>query len=76
MDLVINIPKNYHETELRKDHRIAGSPWISVFLLTNIQLANRFAEALSRKGMGAPDQGSAANIEARSRNAVAEEAEQ
>jgi carbamoyl-phosphate synthase large subunit len=53
VDLVINIPKNYHETELTNDYHIRRKAVdFGVPLLTNIQLANRLAEALSRKGTG------------------------
>jgi carbamoyl-phosphate synthase large subunit len=52
VDLVINIPKNYHETELTNDYHIRRKAVdFGIPLLTNIQLANRLAEALSRKGI-------------------------
>ena len=52
VDLVINIPKNYHETELTNDYHIRRQAVdFGIPLLTNIQLANRLAEALSRKGI-------------------------
>jgi carbamoyl-phosphate synthase large subunit len=50
VDLVINIPKNYHETELTNDYHIRRKAVdFGIPLLTNIQLANRLVEALSRK---------------------------
>jgi len=53
IDLVINIPKNYHEQELTNDYLIRRKAVdFSVPLITNIQLAERFVEALSRKGLG------------------------
>ena len=52
VDLVINIPKNYQETELTNDYHIRRKAVdFGIPLLTNIQLANRLAEALSRKGI-------------------------
>ena len=48
--MVINIPKNYHEDELTNDYLIRrqavdhGIP-----LITNIQLAQRFVEAIFNK---------------------------
>lgn len=52
VDLVINIPKNYQETELTNDYSIRRKAVdYGIPLLTNIQLANRLAEALSRKTM-------------------------
>jgi carbamoyl-phosphate synthase large subunit len=52
VDLVINIPKNYHETELTNDYYIRRKAVdFGIPLLTNIQLANRLAEALSRKSI-------------------------
>jgi len=51
-DLVINIPKNYQETELTNDYHIRRKAVdFGIPLLTNIQLANRLAEALSRKDL-------------------------
>jgi carbamoyl-phosphate synthase large subunit len=50
IDMVINIPKNYHEDELTNDYLIRrqavdhGIP-----LITNIQLAQRFVEAIFNK---------------------------
>jgi len=53
IDLVINIPKNYQETELTNDYHIRRKAVdFGIPLLTNIQVANRLAEALSRKQMG------------------------
>ncbi|MGA9121291.1 MAG: carbamoyl-phosphate synthase (glutamine-hydrolyzing) large subunit [Bacteroidota bacterium] len=50
VDLVINIPKNYQEKELTNDYLIRRKAVdYGIPLLTNIQLANRLAEALSRK---------------------------
>lgn len=52
LDLVINIPKNYQETELTNDYYIRRKAVdFGIPLLTNIQLANRLAEALSRKDL-------------------------
>jgi carbamoyl-phosphate synthase large subunit len=52
VDLVINIPKNYHESELTNDYLIRRKAVdFGIPLLTNIQLANRLGEALSRKRM-------------------------
>jgi carbamoyl-phosphate synthase large subunit len=51
-DLVINIPKNYQETELTNDYYIRRKAVdFGIPLLTNIQLANRLAEALSKKDL-------------------------
>ncbi len=51
-DLVINIPKNYQETELTNDYFIRRKAVdFGIPLLTNIQLAKRLAEALSRKSL-------------------------
>jgi len=53
IDLVINIPKNYHEQELTNDYLIRRKAVdFSVPLITNIQLAERFVDALSRKPLG------------------------
>ncbi|MFQ5799703.1 MAG: carbamoyl-phosphate synthase large subunit, partial [Bacteroidota bacterium] len=50
IDLVINIPKNYQEDELTNDYLIRRKAVdFSVPLITNIQLAQRFVEALSKK---------------------------
>ncbi len=52
VDLVINIPKNYQEAELSNDYYIRRRAVdFGIPLLTNIQLANRLAEALARKGI-------------------------
>ncbi len=53
IDLVINIPKNYQEQELTNDYLIRRKAVdFSIPLITNIQLAQRFVEAISRKGLG------------------------
>jgi carbamoyl-phosphate synthase large subunit len=50
VDLVINIPKNYQETELTNDYHIRRKAVdFGIPLLTNIQLANRLAESLSKR---------------------------
>jgi carbamoyl-phosphate synthase large subunit len=50
IDLVINIPKNYQEEELTNDYLIRRTAAdFSIPLITNIQLAQRFVEALSSK---------------------------
>jgi len=50
IDLVINIPKNYQEQELTNDYLIRRKAVdFSIPLITNVQLAQRFVEALSRK---------------------------
>jgi carbamoyl-phosphate synthase large subunit len=52
VDLVINVPKNYQESELSNDYYIRRRAVdFGIPLLTNIQLASRLAEALSRKRM-------------------------
>jgi carbamoyl-phosphate synthase large subunit len=52
IDLVINIPKNYQERELSNDYFIRRKAVdFGIPLVTNIQLANRLAEALSRKDL-------------------------
>ncbi len=52
VDLVINIPKNFQESELTNDYLIRRKAVdFGIPLLTNIQLANRLAEALSRKSL-------------------------
>jgi len=54
LDLVVNIPKNYQENELTNDYFIRRKAVdFGIPLLTNIQLANRLAEALSRKDLAA-----------------------
>jgi len=50
IDLVINIPKNYQEQELTNDYLIRRKAVdFSIPLITDVQLAQRFVEALSRK---------------------------
>jgi carbamoyl-phosphate synthase large subunit len=50
VNLVINIPKNYQEEELTNDYLIRRKAVdASIPLITNIQLAQRFIEAISRK---------------------------
>lgn len=50
IDLVINIPKNFQEQELTNDYLIRRKAVDLVIpLITNIQLAQRFVEALSKK---------------------------
>jgi len=50
VDLVINIPKSSGEMELRNDYLIRRKAAdLGIPLMTNIQLAQRFVEALSRK---------------------------
>jgi carbamoyl-phosphate synthase large subunit len=50
IDLVINIPKNAQEEELTNDYLIRRRAVdFGILLITNIQLAQRFVEALSRK---------------------------
>jgi carbamoyl-phosphate synthase large subunit len=52
IDLVINIPKNYQEQELTNDYLIRRKAVdMAIPLITNIQLAERLVEAISRKGM-------------------------
>jgi carbamoyl-phosphate synthase large subunit len=53
IDVVVNIPKNYQEDELTNDYIIRRQAVdFGVPLITNVQLAQRFAEALARKGLG------------------------
>ena len=53
IDLVINIPKNSAEQELTNDYLIRRrAADFGVPLITDIQLAQRFVEALSKKRMG------------------------
>ena len=53
VDLVINIPKNHQETELTNDYFIRRKAVdFGIPLLTNIQLANRLAEAMTHKRPG------------------------
>ena len=50
IDLVINIPKNYQEEELTNDYILRRCAVdFGIPLITNIQLARRFVEAMSRK---------------------------
>ncbi|HQG44352.1 MAG TPA: carbamoyl-phosphate synthase (glutamine-hydrolyzing) large subunit [bacterium] len=50
IDLVINIPKNFQEEELTNDYMIRRAAVdFAIPLFTNMQLARRFVEALSRK---------------------------
>ena len=50
IDLVINIPKNYQEQELTNDYLIRRKAVdMAVPLITNIQLAQRWVEAIARK---------------------------
>lgn len=50
IDLVINIPKNYQEEELTNDYIIRRQAVdFGIPLITNIQLAQRFVEAIARK---------------------------
>ncbi len=52
IDLVINIPKNYQEEELTNDYIIRRRAVdFAVPLLTNLQLARRFVEAISKKSL-------------------------
>jgi len=52
IDLVINIPKNYQEEELTNDYIIRRAAVdYAVPLITNIQLAMRFTESISRKSL-------------------------
>jgi carbamoyl-phosphate synthase large subunit len=50
IDLVINIPKNYQEDELTNDYLIRRQAVdLGIPLITNLQLAQRFVEALVHK---------------------------
>jgi len=52
IDLVINIPKNFQEAELTNDYLIRRKAVdFGIPLITNIQLANRLAEALAKKDL-------------------------
>jgi carbamoyl-phosphate synthase large subunit len=52
-DLVINIPKNFGEDELTNDYLIRRKAAdFAIPLITDIQLAQRFVEAISKKGLG------------------------
>ena len=56
IDLVINIPKNYQEQELTNDYMIRRTAAdYNVPLITNRQLAMRFAEALSQTNLESLD---------------------
>ena len=53
IDLVINIPKNYQKEELTNGYLIRrAAADCGVPLITNIQLAKRFVESISRKSIG------------------------
>jgi carbamoyl-phosphate synthase large subunit len=50
IDLVVNIPKNFQEEELTNDYNIRRQAVnFGIPLITNIQLAQRFVEAIARK---------------------------
>ncbi len=50
IDMVINIPKNYQEEELTNDYLIRRTAVnFAVPLITNLQLAQRFVEAITKK---------------------------
>jgi carbamoyl-phosphate synthase large subunit len=52
IDLVINIPKNIEKEELDNDYLIRRKAVdFNVPLITNLQLAKRFVEALSRASL-------------------------
>jgi carbamoyl-phosphate synthase large subunit len=52
VDLVINIPKNSAEDELANDYLIRRKAAdFGIPLITNIQLAQRFVEAISKKSL-------------------------
>lgn len=52
IDLVINIPKSYQREELTRGYLIRrAAADTGVPLITNIQLAKRFIESISRKGL-------------------------
>lgn len=52
IDLVINIPKNYQTEEITNDYLIRRrAADLGIPLITDIQLAQRFVETLSRKGL-------------------------
>jgi carbamoyl-phosphate synthase large subunit len=54
IDLVINIPKNAQESELTNDYLIRRRAVdYGIPLITNIQLAQRFVEAIARKPLSA-----------------------
>jgi carbamoyl-phosphate synthase large subunit len=50
LDLVINIPKNYQEEELTNDYMIRrAAADFGIPIITNMQLAKRFVEAVYLK---------------------------
>jgi carbamoyl-phosphate synthase large subunit len=50
IDIVLNIPKNYQEEELTNDYLIRRQAVdLGIPLITNVQLAQRFVEALAHK---------------------------
>ncbi|MFQ5560938.1 MAG: carbamoyl-phosphate synthase (glutamine-hydrolyzing) large subunit, partial [Nitrospinota bacterium] len=52
IDLVINLPKNYHQEEITNDYLIRRKAAdLNVSLITDVQLAKRFIEAISKKGL-------------------------
>ena len=52
IDLVINIPKNYHSDELTNGYHIRrAAADYGIMLITNRQIVKRLAEALSRKNI-------------------------
>ena len=52
MDVVVNIPKNYQREELTNGYQIRrAAADFAVPLITNIQLARRFADAISSKNI-------------------------
>jgi carbamoyl-phosphate synthase large subunit len=52
VDLVINIPKNSAEEELANDYVIRRKAAdFGIPLITNIQLAQRFVDAISKKSL-------------------------
>ena len=52
IDLVINIPKTFQEQELTNDYLIRRRAVdLGIPLITNIQFAQRFVEAISRTGV-------------------------
>jgi carbamoyl-phosphate synthase large subunit len=52
IDLVINIPKNIEKEELENDYLIRRKAVdFNIPLITNVQLAKRFVEALSRTSL-------------------------
>ena len=53
LDLIINIPKNIEEEELTNDYLIRRKAVdFNVPLITNLQFAERFIDAVSRVGVG------------------------